>query len=184
MNFWRPLPWILSAGLVAAGCEKSPPASQAAPPPSTAAALEIDPTHGHLLHAQPRLPTLKLFLGDQELSAEIASRNLEIATGMMYRTNMSEGTAMIFVFGDAASRSFYMRNCFVPLSGAYLSPAGEILQIVEMKPQDETPIPSTANNIQFVIEVPQGWFARHHLAPGVVVRTERGTLQETFFRPR
>ena len=73
-----------------------------------------------------------------------------------------------------------MRNCFVALSGAYISPTGEILQIIDMKPHDETGIPSNSNNVQFVLEVPQGWFQRHNVSAGAVVRTERGSLMETF----
>jgi uncharacterized protein len=157
------------------GCQKSGDGPAAAPP------RETDPVYGHLLHAQPRLPTLKVWLGDQELIAEIASRPVEIATGMMYRTNTPENEAMLFVFPSAAPRSFYMRNCVVPLSGAYISPEGEILQIIDMKPRDETGIPSQSANVQFVLEVGQGWFARHHVGVGAVVRTERGPLRESFF---
>ncbi len=167
---------LLLLGLLAfAGCKKP----SAAPPP--APALEVDPVHGHLLHAQPRLPTIKLWLGDQELSAETARRDVEIATGMMFRTNMPENGAMLFVFNGPGPRSFYMRNCSVPLSGAYISPAGEILEIIQMQPHDETGIPSKSDNIQFVLEVPQGWFARHNIGAGAIVRTERGPLLETFF---
>jgi uncharacterized membrane protein (UPF0127 family) len=168
---------VLLIGLAAlAGCNKGP-AGTVSPPVS-----DIDPIRGHLLHAQPRLPTIKVWLGDQELKTEIASRPVEIATGMMFRTNMPENEAMIFVFPDAAPRSFYMRNCFVPLSGGYISPQGEILQIIDMKPHDETGIPSDSSNVQFVLEVPQGWFARHNVSTGAVARTERGTLMQTFFR--
>ena len=167
--------WILLLALVMVGCQK------AATAPSTNTASEIDPHYGHLLHALPKLPTIKLWLGDQVLDTEIAARPLEIATGMMYRTNMPENTAMLFVFPDAAPRSFYMRNCFIDLSGAYMSPGGEILQLIEMKKHDETPINSRADNIQFVLEVPAGWFARHNIKPGAVALTERGSLRQTFF---
>lgn len=159
-----------------AGCSK--PAE--APPQK----LEIDPERGHLLHPQAKLPTIKVWLGDQELITEIASRPTEIATGMMFRTNMPENTAMIFVFGDAQPRSFYMRNCVVPLSAAYIAPDGTILEIIKLQPGDEVGVQSKSDNIQFVIEVPQGWFDRHNIAPGALVRTERGSLLETFFSRR
>jgi uncharacterized membrane protein (UPF0127 family) len=160
------------------GCNKGPAGTTSPPPPPVS---DIDPVRGHLLHAQPRLPTIKVWVGDQELMTEIASRPAEIATGMMFRTNMLENEAMIFVFRDTQPRSFYMRNCIVPLSGAYMSPTGEILQIIDMKPHDETGIPSDSSNVQFVLEVPQGWFAWHNVSTGAVVRTERGTLMQTFF---
>lgn len=158
------------------GCKKEAPLTPVPP------VFDIDPIRGHLLHAQPKLTTMKVYVDNQEVTAEIARQMVEIATGMMFRTNMSENEAMLFVFDDAEGRSFYMRNCFIPLSGAYISPAGEILEIINMKPHDETPIPSQSENVQFVLEVPHGWFNRHNLGVGSMVRTERGSLQETFFK--
>jgi uncharacterized membrane protein (UPF0127 family) len=167
---------LLLALLLSAGCGKSAPT----PPPAPADA--VYPVHGHLLHAQSTLPTIKVWLGSETLDTEIASKPVQIATGMMFRTNMPENTAMIFLFPDAAPRSFYMRNCFVPLSAAYIATDGTILEIIDMQPHDETGIPSKADNVQFVLEVPQGWFTNHHIGTGAVIRTEKGSLPETFLR--
>jgi uncharacterized protein len=164
-------------GLVAyEGCQKAP---TAAPPPA-ASEQAVDPVYGHLLHAQPRLPTVKVWLGSNEVTAEIAQRDVEIHTGMMFRTNMPENEAMIFVFNYPSAQSFYMRNCYVPLSAAYISPEGEILQIIDMQPRNETGIPSRSSNVQFVLETPQGWFQRHNVQEGMTVRTERGPLLKSF----
>jgi uncharacterized membrane protein (UPF0127 family) len=160
-------------------CKKSAPAPLQRPPPR-----RNDPKYGHLTHAQPRLTTVKVLVGDQELKTEVARRKVEIATGMMFRTNMPEDEAMIFIFDYPSQQSFYMRNCFVPLSGAYISPEGEILEIIQMQPHDEAGIPSRSHNIQFVLEVPQGWFARHNVGVGAILRTERSTLNQTFFTNR
>ena len=170
---------LLLLGLVViAGCGR--PTS---PPPSSTGATTpaIDPIHGHLLQAQPKLPTIKVRVGDQELTAEMARKNVEIATGMMFRTNMPENEAMLFVFPNAAPRSFYMRNCIVPLSAAYINPQGEILQIINMEPHNEMGINSSSDDVQFVLEVPQGWFERHKVGVGTVIQTERGSLHDTFF---
>jgi uncharacterized protein len=175
---------LLLIGLAAlAGCNKAP--SAPAPPPAPEA---TDP-RGHLLHAQAKLPTIKVLLGDpslkpeamQVMTAEIARQPVEIATGMMFRTNMPENEAMIFVFTNPEPRNFYMRNCTVPLSAAYISPSGEILEIVNLQPHDERGVQSRTRDIQFVLEVPQGWFSRHQVGLNAVVRTERGSLKETFF---
>jgi len=149
---------------------------------ATGLAAEIDPTHGHLLHAQAKLPTVRVWLGAEEMIAEIAREPLQIATGMMFRTNMAENEAMIFVFPYPEPKSFYMRNCTVPLSAAYIEPNGTIAEIVDLQPHEETPVVSRSSNLQFVLEVPQGWFNRHNIKPGVIIRTERGSLQETFFQ--
>jgi len=174
-RFWL-LALILASAVWSGGCKQSTPVEQ-----QPASAPEIDPRYGHLLHAQPRLPTIKVWLGNEELIAEIARTQVEIATGMMFRTNMLENEAMLFVFPDAQQRSFYMRNCSVPLSAAYINPSGVIQQTIDMQPHDETGIPSDSDNIQFVLEVPQGWFERHNVKTGMVVRTERGSLLDTFF---
>jgi uncharacterized membrane protein (UPF0127 family) len=151
-------------------------------PPVASPAL--DPKYGHLTHAQPKLPTVKVWLGSEELVAEIARERVQIATGMMYRTNLAETEAMIFVFPPAeiGPKSFYMRNCTVPLSAAYITPDGVIAEIIDLQPGNEIGVESKATNLQFVLEVSQGWFERHNIKPGAVVRTERGSLQETFFR--
>jgi len=144
---------------------------------------ELDPNYGHLTHAQPKLPTIKVWLGAEEVTAEIARTAVQIATGMMFRTNMAEGEAMLFVFPPAmvGPKNFYMRNCFVPLSAAYIQPDGVIAEIVDLNLGDEIGVQSKSLNLQFVLEVPQGWFTRHNVRPGMLVRTERGSLQESFF---
>lgn len=179
----------LSAGVAVAvailvgcqGCNK-PGAAGAVGTAGGSRAPEIDPVRGHLLHAQPRLPTVKVWLGSEEMVAEIAREPVHVATGMMYRTNMAENEAMIFVFPVPGPKNFYMRNCIVPLSAAYITPDGMIAEIVDLHPGDERGVQSQSSNLQFVLEVPQGWFARHNVSTGMVVRTERGSLVETFFR--
>ena len=43
---------------------------------------------------------------------------------------------------------------------------------------------SATGNIRFALETPQGWFKRHNIREGMTVRTERGTLMDTFFPNR
>jgi uncharacterized membrane protein (UPF0127 family) len=165
--------WLGAVVLV--GCNDSTP--PAAPPKP-----DRDPVHGHLNYAQPKLPTIKVWLGAEELLTEVARTEVQIATGMMFRTTMAENEAMLFVFPYPDRRSFYMRNCTVALSAAYITPDGTIAEIVDLEPGNEIPVPSDSSNIQFVLEVPQGWFSRHNISPGAALRTEKGTLQETFFQ--
>ncbi len=178
MKLFCQLGLLVLIALGAVSCGKS---TAIAP---SASAPEIDPVHGYLLHAQPKLPTVKVWLGREELITEIARQPVQIATGMMFRTNMPENTAMIFVFPPAeiGPKNFYMRNCTVPLSAAYITPEGIIDEIVNLQPGDERGVQSRSGNLQFVLEVPQGWFLRHNVSAGAVVRTEHGSLQESFFR--
>ncbi len=164
--------------LLFSGCQDAKTNSTAAPQTSAPPPQAFAP--GYLSHAQPRLQTMQLFVGMKEVTAELALKPVEIYTGMMWRTNMADGNAMLFVFGDATPRAFYMRNTLVPLSLAYIDPDGVIQEIHDLQPRNETSVPSKAENIQFVLEVPQGWFTRNQIVPGTVVRSQYGELKKIF----
>lgn len=132
--------------------------------------------------AQPKLQTIKLWLGSEELIVEQAIAAEEIETGMMFREEMAENEGMIFVFAQPHRASFWMRNTLLPLSCAYIDGAGVIRDIHDMKPLDDSPIEASFSEVQYVLEVNQGWFARHSVSTGMVVRTEVGALKKTFFR--
>ena len=169
---------LMAAPLISigAGCDQRKNQLNAAaptgPPPAS-------PTY-HLNHAQPKLPTVKLWLGTQELNTEVALTVTQISTGMMFRTNLAETEAMLFVFGEPRAREFYMKNCVVPLSAAYMDSEGAILEIVPLQPGEEIPVASKSDKVQFVLETRQGWFERNKVPVGTVVRTERGSLQQAF----
>jgi hypothetical protein len=69
----------------------------------------------------------------------------------------------------------------IPLSCAYLNREGVILELHDMKPQDETPIPADSREVQYVLETAQGWFERNQVGAGTLVQTDKGSLRETFF---
>jgi uncharacterized membrane protein (UPF0127 family) len=103
-------------------------------------------------------------------------------TGMMFRTNIAENEAMLFVFATPHRTGFYMKNTVVPLSVAYLDSKGAIREIHDLQPKNLDPVPAKTDDIQYVLETAQGWFKRHNVGAGAVVRTEKGTLEQTFFR--
>ena len=127
---------------------------------------------------------MKLWVGAQELIAELALNDRQRMMGMMFRTNMAENEAMLFVFPVPHRTSFYMKNTTVPLSAAYIDPDGTILEIHDLKPLEEKPVEAASDKIQYVLEVNQGWFERNKVGVGMVLRTERGSLTETFFGRR
>jgi uncharacterized membrane protein (UPF0127 family) len=109
----------------------------------------------------------------------------QVQTGMMFRKEMGENEGMLFIFPQPMRTSFWMRNTLIPLSCAYIDSAGVILETHEMKPLDETPIlAAPESQVQYVLEMPGGWFARNNIGPGTVVRTERGSLADTYFGGR
>ncbi len=168
----------LAAFAALAGCDKRaatlPAPLVAAPGTNAGPALFAPPTN-----AQPKLAVMKFQVGNQVVAAELARKPLELATGMMFRKEMAEDEGMIFALPFPQQAGFYMRNTTVPLTIAYIDPAGRILELHDLKPLDETPVYSRTGNILFVLEMKQGWFSRHGVLPGVTVVSEQGPLKDT-----
>jgi uncharacterized membrane protein (UPF0127 family) len=138
---------------------------------------ELVPTH-----AQHKLATMKIYLGNQTLEPELALTREEQITGMMFRTNIQEGDSMLFVLNSLQQASFWMKNCPESLSAAYVGPDGAIEEIHHLEENDTTPVNASTNNIQFVLLTKDGWFARHNVDVGTVIRTDKGSLADTFLQ--
>lgn len=171
VKFMRHLLAVLAAALLSCSCGRQP-----IPPPPVTNPLAVEPTA-----AQPRLPTIKLWVGPAELTAEIAARPREIQVGMMFRTNILENEGMLFIFSQPHRASFWMKNCPQPLSCAYINPQGVILEIREMEPNNTNSIVAGSDSVMFVLETAHGWFERHGVRTNMTIQTERGSLRDAFF---
>ena len=160
----------LAALLLTGGCEKEKPDM----PLNTA--VPNPPATAENSRAQPRLKTIKLYLGSAELTVEIADENHERQAGMMHRTTMPENEGMLFVFPYPHQSGFWMKNTIVPLSIAYIDPASRVIEIHDMQPGNTKPVESRSARVQYALEVNQGWFAKNGIKPGAVLATDHGSL--------
>ncbi|MDR3174437.1 MAG: DUF192 domain-containing protein [Treponema sp.] len=103
--------------------------------------------------------------GSVTLWAEIARSAEEKQRGLMYRRDLAEGRGMLFIFDRDQIMSFWMKNTFIPLSIAYIKSDGSILEILDMRPLDETPVRSS-RGVRYALEAPQGWFGRAGIRAG------------------
>ena len=102
------------------------------------------------------------------VSVEIAATFVQREVGLMNRQQLPEDAGMLFLFPKDVQYGFWMKNTYVPLDIAYISAAGEVVQIFAAKPLDETVlVPGT--QYRYVLEVNQGWFQRHALGVGAKV---------------
>lgn len=111
------------------------------------------------------LPVIDLTIKTSKLKAEVAADNNTRSTGLMNRFSLATDHGMIFVFAQSEPLAFWMRNTFVPLSIAYIDSKGVIVNIVDMKPQDESTHPS-AGPAMFALEMKQGWFKERGIVAG------------------
>ena len=118
------------------------------------------------------LPTTVISIKGHALTVELATTPAQRGCGLSLREVLPSNSGMLFVFPDSRSRSFWMKDTFIPLSIAYLDRNGQILSIHNMAPsQTEQKYPS-GQPASFALEVNQGWFQERGIETGDVVDME------------
>jgi len=83
----------------------------------------------------------------------------------MFREELGPDNGMLFVFPDSQVRSFWMKDTSVPLSIAYISARGRILEIRSMAPYSEEPVRSRFP-ARYALEVNQNRFSEVGVTEG------------------
>lgn len=155
---------LLWLGLALAGCIVRTPPPGGLPPPT--------PSPAELPASSPlRIANLSLINRQGKtitLEVELATTPEAIQTGLMRRTSLPEMRGMLFdfsLYGDSVAIPFYMKNTYIPLSIAFISGEGVILDIQDMEPLSET-LHHPAKPYHYALEVNRGWFNRHGVGVG------------------
>lgn len=120
------------------------------------------------LAAAADLPVTTLTVNGQKIVAEVVTTPEQRAKGLMNRFSLQPDHGMLFVFEDAQPLGFWMKNTYIPLSIAFVDANGKIVNIEDMKPNDETTHWSRGYAL-YAVEMKQGWFAAKGVKPGDVV---------------
>ena len=121
---------------------------------------------GHAQDApQLDLERVKLTSGMHRIDAQVAATPEQRQTGLMHRKNMPQHEGMIFVFDQPAKQCFWMKNTLIPLSAAFLSDDGTIVNIEDMKPL-VLDGHCSAQPVRYVLEMNKGWFAKKGIKAG------------------
>ena len=121
-----------------------------------------------LAQVNTSLPTIELKTGIYRIQAELADTPKAREVGLMNRTSMPTNSGMLFVFEQKAGLCFWMSNTKIPLSIAFITDDGKIVNIEEM--QAET----TSNHcpkvaVRYALEMNKQWFAERVIVPGTVI---------------
>ena len=115
------------------------------------------------------------------LLLELAESLSQQQFGMMTRPTLDAESGMLFVYDSAQApeNGFWMFRTIVPLDIAFLDRGNMILSILSMDPcpsPNPQHCPSYPPGIRYwsALEVNRGWFARHGIGVGGVVRLESG----------
>ncbi len=105
-------------------------------------------------------------IGDRTVRMQVAALPNETQQGLMFRKELGTDDGMLFIFTRPQQLGFYMRNTTIPLDIGYLDAKGVLREIYPLHPLDERSVVSRARDVQFALEVNQGWFRRNGVAPG------------------
>jgi uncharacterized membrane protein (UPF0127 family) len=170
--------FITAVLLIPSGCGRSeePPASPANG--SVPVAGSQVPGAATPAPQQARTPPQRsawIIFGADTVVAEVARTTEEKERGLMYRSEIPDGTGMIFLFTEEDIQSLWMQNTYVPLDVAFLDANLRVVDIQQME-AETTDIHSSARRAMFALEVPKGWLAAHGVDVGDAAQLVLGPL--------
>ena len=83
----------------------------------------------------------------------------------MYQKELEKNSGMIFIWPSSKRQCMWMKNTPLPLSIAFISSTGRILEIYDMVPFSEESICSNQRS-RMAVEVNKGWFAKNNIIVG------------------
>jgi uncharacterized membrane protein (UPF0127 family) len=114
---------------------------------------------------QLNLPRVDLAAGMHRIDAQVAATPPSRTIGLMFRRDMAANEGMLFVFEQAATQCFWMKNTLLPLTAAFLADDGTVVNLADMQPQS-LESHCSARPVRYVLEMHQGWFAKRGLKAG------------------
>ena len=114
---------------------------------------------------QRNLQRVKLSAGMHQIDAQVALSPEQRQIGLMFRKEMPQHEGMLFVFDEPTKQCFWMKNTLLPLTAAFVTDNGTIVNLEDMKPHTENPHCS-AKPVRYVLEMNKGWFAKKGIKAG------------------
>lgn len=103
---------------------------------------------------------------DHEVRMQLAVTSAEQQRGLMERHTLGANEGMLFLYMRPQRLSFWMRNTPLPLDIGFFDKDGVLREVYQMFPFDETPVASRSLQLQFALEMNQGWFKANDVRPG------------------
>lgn len=124
------------------------------------------------LRVPPGASSAELTLPDgYRVSAELALTPEDQRKGLMFREELAAGRGMLFVFGELAPRSFWMKNTWIDLDMVFLDRELKVLKVFHRVPrsrpgQPEAEVARASSPAALVLELPAGAARAHQVRPG------------------
>lgn len=117
-------------------------------------------------NAAPLSQWLPIGLEGVRLEVQVPLTRSEQARGLMHRESMDADRGMLFAYPAPQGMSFWMKNTLIPLDIGFFDGEGVLREIHRMYPRDRRSVRSRHQDLQYALEVNQGWFREHGITPG------------------
>ena len=117
------------------------------------------------------------FGGAHRLAVEIADTSPLRTRGLMWRSELPDGTGMLFIFPAEVVQSFWMRNTLIPLDMVFIDKRLRVVGVVQWAEPQTLTSRTVGKASIYVLEVPGGWASRNGVRAGSTVELEGGLKQ-------
>ncbi len=128
------------------------------------------------------LSALQIEIGEAVIKVEIADTPEAWEIGLSGRSELAEGSGMLFVYKQAQILSFWMKDTTIPLSIGFFDANQVLLETKDMNPPSQSskklPIYKSNRPALYALEVPQGWFKRHEIKPGMRFKISKNAFPD------
>lgn len=105
-------------------------------------------------------------VGDQTVRLQVAVLGAEMQRGLMGRRDLAPDEGMVFVYRAPQVMTFWMHDTPTPLDIGFFKANGELAEIYPLLPFDERTVRSRSDELQFAVEMNQGWYRANGVKPG------------------
>lgn len=115
---------------------------------------------------KPLEQAFSLRIGEHTAHAEIAVTESEQRRGLMHRERLRTDHGMLFPYQQPRQMRFWMANTLIHLDIGFFDSEGVLREIHQMYAGDTQTTVSRRDDLQFALEMEQGWFRDKGIRPG------------------
>ena len=109
------------------------------------------------------------------INAEVATHQIDMGRGLMFRESLPEGRGMLFIHGSPGKYSYWMYQVKIPLDIIWMDGRGRVVEFHDSAPPCKGPSSQCPNfggneTALVVLELPGGSAKKHGVARGEFIR--------------
>lgn len=114
--------------------------------------------------------TIETASGERHFTVELAVTGAQHQRGLMFREQMATHAGMLFLFGDRAHRSFWMKNTLLSLDILFIDEGGRIMKVHHRAVPGSLDSITSDHPVVAVLEINGGLARRMGIKAGDIVR--------------